>query len=280
MAPCRTPSSVPSLRFVDVGQGAALIVDGGGDDVVIVDSGPPSGGEALLAALDEAGIRRVGLWIHTHFDADHVGGVARVLAGLDGTEGTSDDVHAVLAWDRGSDALPATEVVDQYFASRLGETRHVPLSGELWQSGFVGVRVLRPDADVPLAGENTRGLAACVEVGTLRVLVLGDLPSAHAETVSASCPDVDLLWVGHHGSADAISAELVEITSPDAAIVSAGDNNPYCHPAPVTTALLADVPTYYTGIAATDPAAPCGDLALRWPIGHHWLATDLCVEPG
>jgi competence protein ComEC len=277
VGPCSAPTTAPVLRFVDVGQGSSLLVDGGGEDIFVVDSGPSRGAEALLAAFEATGIREVGLWLHTHFDADHVGGVTRVLAGVDGIPGTRDDITVGTAWDRGVDALPPTEVVAAYFASPIASRRVAPAVGTIWRGEDLEVRTLQVAADPPLAGENARGLAACVEVAGLRLLVLGDLPAAQAEAVAGTCADVDVLWVSHHGSADGISLELLEIASPSLAVISAGEDNPYCHPTPLATALLADVPTLVTGVAATDPAATCGDLAVRWQPAHRWLGGDVCV---
>jgi len=42
--------------------------------------------------------------------------------------------------------------------------------------------------------------------------------------------DVELLKVGHHGSATASSEDFLRATSPDFAIISVGANNRYGHP--------------------------------------------------
>ena len=44
-------------------------------------------------------------------------------------------------------------------------------------------------------------------------------------------PDVDVLKVPHHGSSNSSSLMLLHSASPSAAIISAGRNNPYGHPA-------------------------------------------------
>ena len=67
-----------------------------GDVAVVIDSGPPGAAEALLAALDAHGIARIDLWIHTHFDADHLGGILRAVDGIDGIAGTEDSARVHL----------------------------------------------------------------------------------------------------------------------------------------------------------------------------------------
>ncbi|HFE47343.1 MAG TPA: MBL fold metallo-hydrolase, partial [Nannocystis exedens] len=77
-----TASRKQALHWIDVGQGACLVAVGS-DAALVIDSGPAGASEAILRALGEHGITRVDLWIHTHFDADHLGGIIRAAAGLD-----------------------------------------------------------------------------------------------------------------------------------------------------------------------------------------------------
>jgi competence protein ComEC len=63
-------------------------------------------------------------------------------------------------------------------------------------------------------------------------LITGDTNAAGERELlrRGELPDLELLIVGHHGSADSTSAELLYRTAPDAAIISVGRNNPYGHP--------------------------------------------------
>ena len=44
-------------------------------------------------------------------------------------------------------------------------------------------------------------------------------------------PKVDILIVGHHGSGDATSMELLNAIRPGTAVISVGDGNRFGHPA-------------------------------------------------
>lgn len=51
-------------------------------------------------------------------------------------------------------------------------------------------------------------------------------------------PAVDVLKVGHHGSADTGLPELLDLLRPRLAVISVGRRNDYGHPAPSTLAAL------------------------------------------
>ncbi len=55
-------------------------------------------------------------------------------------------------------------------------------------------------------------------------------------------PPVEILKVAHHGSADALLPELLDVTRPRVAVVSVGEGNTYGHPTPETLAALAARP--------------------------------------
>jgi competence protein ComEC len=48
--------------------------------------------------------------------------------------------------------------------------------------------------------------------------------------IEAGLPRVDLLKVGHHGSATSTTAELLQATSPHYAVISVGFHSPFGHP--------------------------------------------------
>ena len=68
-------------------------------------------------------------------------------------------------------------------------------------------------------------------------LLAGD---AEAELAPVDPGRVDVLKVAHHGSEDAGLAGLLEVAEPRLAVISAGEDNPYGHPAPATLATLAE----------------------------------------
>ncbi len=249
----------PGLHFLDVGQGSALLVVEPGGRAIMVDSGPAGAAEAVLAALREHEIEEVALWVHTHWDADHVGGFSRVVAGEDGRHFTEDDIEVVSLWDRGFAGAPATDAVITY-ALLAGQRRSDVSDGSTMTLGEAHVWSV-PLERGALETENHRGLALCVTVAGTRLLAPGDLPAATAERAADACGRADVLWASHHGSADGISPELVQVADPDVVIVSAGRENAYCHPSPVTLGALSEREVWITHAAGVSPRGACEPIA-------------------
>ena len=208
-----------AYALCDVGQGDALVVRSAGK-VAIVDTGPDP---ALLAdCLRTLGIGSVDLLVLTHFDLDHVGGADALLGRVDsvitGPTGSADD-ERLLTGFRSSGAT-VTEVV-QGQTGRLGSTR--------W-------RVLWPPARSPFEPGNQSSvvlellpLGQCAD-GCVSAVLLGDLgEAAHDAMMRAGpVPDVELVKVGHHGSADQ-SAVLYRRLAADVGLIGVGENR-YGHP--------------------------------------------------
>ncbi len=264
----------PGMRFIDVGQGSALLLLGPEGQAVMIDSGPPGAAEAVIHALDEHGLVRIDLWIHTHFDADHVGGFGRVLVGADGIAESGDELEVLALWDRGLEGAPETDAVAAYRAG-AGERRREARAGDRWDAPGLSLRLVATGAPLMFAAENARGLAVCVELGGLRLLAPGDLPAAQVAESAADCGVVDVLWAAHHGGADGTSASVLAAADPALVVISAGRYNPYCHPAAITLARLSTRAVWISGIAGAGPLGACPGLATSFGAQHRLLAGDL-----
>lgn len=268
----------PGLRFIDVGQGSALLVVGSEGHALLVDAGPPGGSEAILAALVDHDVRTIDLWVLSHFDTDHVGGFARALAGSDGLAGTGDDLQVVQRWDRGLDALPDTPAAQAYVAAAI--PRRAVVAGERWRAPGIEVRVVPAGTPPERAAENARGLALCIDVAPIRLLAPGDLPAEQVAAAAAACGPVDVLWASHHGSRTGISQAVLAAADPALVIVSAGPDNSYCHPHLESLVLLHDTPVWLTDLAGASPSDTCPGLATAWGPEHHVALGDLWLSCG
>ncbi|MFI8516971.1 ComEC/Rec2 family competence protein [Streptomyces sp. NPDC085481] len=230
------------FAMCQVGQGDATVLAAGGDTAVVVDAGPEPA--PVDRCLRELGVRRIPLLVLTHFHADHVAGLAGVLRG------------------RAVGAIQTTGLEEPRgqaeFVRRTAAAAGVPLvragAGERRRLGLLEWRVLWPRADPGAAGAGESGESAesgpndasvtlfVRTAGGVTLLLLGDLePPAQQALLRAhpALPPVDVLKVAHHGSAYQ-DPGLIRAARPRLALVSAGRDNPYGHPSPLTVGALRD----------------------------------------
>jgi competence protein ComEC len=229
----REPAAVPTpsglrITFLDVGQGDGVLVEAPGARILI-DQGPP---EAHVAEqLRRLGVRWLTAVVLTHPQRDHVGGAAAVLR--------RERVAFVLD--------PGIPFASAYERAALNEARthHVPFvlarAGAAYRFGALRITVLWPDGP-GLAGEdpNQHATVLMVSYGEVDALLTADAESD--VTLPLAPPPVEILKVGHHGSADDGLPELLERTRPKIAVISVGLGNDYGHPAPSTLAALRAAP--------------------------------------
>lgn len=203
----------------DVGQGDAIFIDAP-DAQVLIDGGRGDVVLEKLAAVLPPWDRSLDLVIASHPHADHIEGLNAVLEVYDVGEvvdsATPYDVATAVAFDERNG--------DQTVAS----------SGVSWDLGN-GARldVVWPDASrtgVPHENVHDANVVLLLTYGATTVLLTGDAEQEYEEAFAAGLPHVDVLKVGHHGSDTSTSPALLNMASPNVAIVSVGALNTYGHP--------------------------------------------------
>jgi len=224
-----------TVRFLDVGQGDATLVQDGHGATALFDAGPPEG--AVYRQLRAAGVRRLDLAVSTHQSRDHQGGfhdlIRRMPIGLLLTNGygTRDADYQRLIAEAGSHHI-----------------RHVPAeSGELLRVGRITVEILgprpRPPGAPPPEDPNPIGVAAIVSQGGFDLWLSAD---AESDAILAyPLRPVEAMKVSHHGSADPGLPDVLDRLRPKIAAIEVGAQNTYGHPTPSTLAALE-----HAGVAA------------------------------
>ena len=209
---------------VDVGQGASAILASGGK-TALVDCGS---GENFISAGDEAGdtLNTYGYFnldylILTHYHDDHANGVPTLLARVPvdtilvpEPEAADEAIHVKLAELAGQYGCTLAYVTEDISFS-LGEAE-VCLFAPLGEGG----------------GTNEEGLSVLCTAGEFDLLITGDMNRANEVVLAEdkNLPDIEVLLVGHHGSRDASSTELLRAVTPEVGIISVGADNSYGHP--------------------------------------------------
>lgn len=209
----------------DVGQGDALVLRSQGK-IAVIDVGREA--DPIDSCLDSLGVLTIDLLVLTHYDADHVGGLAGALQGRT-VEAAIDspwpDDRPMAAWARRAlrDAAVPVMQAEDGLNGRLGGFRWLVLNpsrtaSEAEDSNDGSVAMYWQSADL-----NLLALADLGERGQQRLVsgheaLLGQINSAPL-----------VLKVAHHGSADCYQ-ELYEALRARAALVSVGANNGYGHP--------------------------------------------------
>lgn len=255
IAPVRGEDGL-QITFIDVDQGDSALINAQGV-CYMIDTGNNS---SAADRLSDKAIPLAGLFV-THPDDDHAGRIAEVLEA-----GRADTVYLPECW-------PLLEIPEEIGRALEGaQVRYLSAGDVVQLSDEVKATVLHPPKGYAPNEDNAASLVLFIEYGAGSALMMGDLSDEH---IGFAVPDCDVLKLSHHGSATASGEFLLRAASPCAAIVSAGANNGYGHPAPEVLDRLEriGIPTYST--------AQRGDISAKiLPQGGASIESYLSTENG
>ncbi|PIR20041.1 MAG: hypothetical protein COV45_08705 [Deltaproteobacteria bacterium CG11_big_fil_rev_8_21_14_0_20_47_16] len=257
-----------TITLLDIGQGDATLVTTPNGYTILIDGGPPgSGKHVTLPYMMDHNITALNHVMASHYDSDHIGGISEILAGRDGIADTSDDIRVTgYCWDHGNSTIKSTPSFLAY-AQATTTCQRTALPGDnIYFDDDVSIEVVAVNgrsrfgilAETDSDDENAASMVLLIRYGEFRYVTTGDLPGGGGnppyDTVdeeSAVAPligHVDILHLGHHGSGTSSNLNFLKALSPDAVVISVGDNNSYLHPNPGTLARLHDlkIPIYQT----------------------------------
>ncbi len=238
-----------ALHFLDVGQGDAIAIRTPRGRWLLVDGGPLGrGGDAgrrvVLPFLRRMRAERLAAVVLSHGDADHLGGIPAVLAGV--------RVGRVL---EPGQPLGTGLYLEYLAAVSDGGTPWQPArAGDTLVLDSVVIAVLHPSARwlerqvVP----NENSVVLKLSYGCFEAVLSGDIGRPAEAELLGTVGAADLLKVGHHGSAGSTTPEWLVAVNPKAAVISVGPNG-YGHPAPAVMDRLArrGVPVWRTDRGGT-----------------------------
>jgi competence protein ComEC len=222
------------VHVLDVGQGDAILVRSPENRWLLVDGGPRSpsgdaGRRVVVPYLRKRGVRVLDAVLVSHGDADHLGGIPSVL----------EEIAVGLVVDPGQPL--GTRLYLDYLGTvdRFGLRWRAGRAGDTLRLDSLTIAVLHP-AGSWLAGEfepNENSLVLHLRYGCFDLLLAGDAGFPVERELLNRLPEVDVLKVGHHGSAGSTGDAWVGALRPRTAVVSVGRNT-YGHPSPGVLARL------------------------------------------
>ena len=223
--------------FCDVGQGDAIFIRTPKGSDILVDGGPDDSVLSCLSNNMPFWDRTIELLILTHPDADHVTGLIDVIERYSVIRFYTSDVET-------------TTAVYKEFLKKIADYKI--RKNYLWQGDkfvfeerlvletFWPTRLWREESGG--SPTNSFSIITLLTYKNFGLLLTGDSDLAQMEEVVGSLrgeqEDIEVIKIPHHGSRFGISGQVLDIISPELAVISVGENNSYGHPTPFVLGLL------------------------------------------
>ena len=237
-----------SIRFIDVGQGDAALVECDGH-YMLIDGGNVKGGDIVYNILKEErggnGIQHLDILVISHFHKDHIGGLMKIL-----TYASSIDRSVYM--EENSNIEDFSELrgrIREYSSQVITE----PSVGDKYDLGSATVEVVDAGGEEP-----NDSLVLLVTYGKATFLFTGDIEESAQTRISDKFQKgtdaqfkVDLMKIPHHGAYSYALYRFLGTFMPDYAVISVGERNTYGHPDQRTLDLL-DSKTWKPKMYRTD----------------------------
>lgn len=223
------------ISVLDVGQADAILLQDGKRNIMIdvgndaKDKVGDSGGkQALIKALDKAGVNRIKTVFVTHHHRDHMGNIMYVR-GKYGVSNIYDSGYVNNGY-KASVALNSDLRAGRYNGQALKAGDKITIDKNYY------IEVLAPGdflSKKDLKNMNNTSLVLMLHYGSFKMLLTGDAEAPVEDALQqkyGTALQADVLKVGHHGSKTSSYWPFVSKVKPKYALISCGDFSIYKHP--------------------------------------------------
>jgi competence protein ComEC len=207
--------------FLDVGQGASQLLISPSGKTMLIDAGNNDKESLMLDYLNKYRITKIDIVVGTHPDADHIGGLDKVID------------HLAI----GKIYMPKVQSNTKTFESLLRSISNKGLKVTTAKAGLqlqwddkVTVQMIAPVKTYSDPNDNSAVIH--VVYGNTSFMLTGDAEADSEKNMIASGADLqsDVLLVGHHGSKSSTSLDFLKMVKPQYAVIQVGKENKYGHP--------------------------------------------------
>lgn len=223
------------ISVLDVGQADAILLQDGKRNIMVdvgndvKDKVGDSGGrQALIKALDKAGVNRIKTVFVTHHHRDHMGNIMYVR-GKYGVSNIYDSGYVNNGY-KASVALNGDLRAGRYNGQALKAGDKITIDKNYY------IEVLAPGdflSKKDLKNMNNTSLVLMLHYGSFKMLLTGDAEAPVEDALQQKYGtelQADVLKVGHHGSKTSSYWPFVSKVKPKYALISCGDFSIYKHP--------------------------------------------------
>lgn len=224
-------SNQTQVYFLDVGQGDSEYIKLKNGQDILIDGGPDTKVLNELGKVMSFNDHKIDLVVLTHPHTDHLTGLLEVIRRYEiGEIWESGADYPSSTYDAWKSEIKSKNILDKDVI--VGESRN------FGEDLFKVLYPLSSEKNFKIENLNNASVVTELDENKISFLFLGDLQNDAQKNIFSLLHQITILKVGHHGSTNGTSEDLLKIIRPSIAVIEVGAKNTYGHPAPSTLNLL------------------------------------------